>query len=63
MRERRRVAGYGITSYDYNDMSGDFVFSACNSLFLVTDSIMYAAGTLEVCRHVLGPILFPIIQF
>ena len=39
MRERKRLGSFGITSYDYNENAGKFVFSACSSLFYCTDSL------------------------
>ena len=38
MRERKRLGSYGITSYDYVESQGRFVFPANNSLFMCEDS-------------------------
>ena len=38
MRERKRLGSYGITSYDYVESKGRFVFPANNSLFMCEDS-------------------------
>jgi len=40
LRERKRLGSFGITSYDYNDEIGKFVFPACSSLFLCTDTLV-----------------------
>ena len=39
LRERKRLGSFGITSYDYNEETGTFVFPACNSLFLCADTV------------------------
>lgn len=39
LRERKRLGSYGITSYDYLADHGCFVFPACSSMFLLTDSV------------------------
>ncbi|XP_070178720.1 dipeptidyl peptidase 9-like isoform X2 [Littorina saxatilis] len=38
MRERKRLGSYGITSYDYNESKGRFVFPANNSLYMCEDA-------------------------
>ena len=39
LRERKRLASLGITSYDADLTTGTFVFPSCNSLFMCTDSL------------------------
>lgn len=39
LRERKRLGSFGITSYDYCEDTGSFVFSACNSLFVCKDTV------------------------
>ena len=48
LRERKRLGSFGITSYDYLEERGRFAFPACNSLFLCTDSLAQADGSLVV---------------
>lgn len=38
MRERKRLGSYGITSYDFSEEKGRFVFPANSSLFMCEDS-------------------------
>ena len=40
LRERKRVGSFGITSYDYHDTSGKFVFPACNGLYMCCDKLV-----------------------
>jgi dipeptidyl-peptidase 9 len=37
LRERKRLGSFGITSYDYNNMSRRFLFSSSNSLHTFVD--------------------------
>ncbi|XP_035993757.1 dipeptidyl peptidase 9 isoform X3 [Fundulus heteroclitus] len=37
LRERKRLGAFGITSYDYHDKTGLFLFQASNSLFYCQD--------------------------
>ena len=46
LRERKRLGSFGITSYDYNEETGRFVFPACNSLFYCND--LLGDGALQV---------------
>ena len=38
LRERKRMGRYGITSYELVENEGKFLFPACNSLFVCTDT-------------------------
>ena len=40
LRERKRVGSFGITSYDYHEASGKFVFPACNGLYMCCDRLV-----------------------
>ena len=40
MRERKRLGSYGITSYDYNEAKGRFVFPANSELYMCDDPCM-----------------------
>ena len=50
MRERKRLGSYGITSYDYVESKGRFVFPANNSLFMCEDSDLTVSVVCQ-CEH------------
>ena len=50
LRERKRVGSFGITSYDYHEASGKFVFPACNGLYMSCDRLVDGRFTVSTVR-------------
>ena len=50
-RERKRMVQFGITSYDCHNSSRTFVFPACSSLYVVSDSMPVSNEFTQVNVH------------
>ena len=48
LRERKRLGSFGITSYDYHEPSGKFVFPARGSLFQCVDRPTQESNSLSI---------------